>query len=127
MALYKRIWYPDIKIEVLDRSVVDILTSSERSSIDQVYYDEDLEREETRSFAINYGLRKGDESPVIRGFESEGVLYEINPENRLLIRQETSGQLFYDEDKIEGNNFVFEGNIEEFVQEFIKRGYKIGE
>ena len=125
MKLYKDIDYPENPKEV-DQSIVDILTSEERSSLRQGYYDEDFERQETNSFGINYGTYKGDRSPVLRGFESKGILYEIDTENNQIIIQPTSGQLSYDEDKIHiKNQFVFEGTLDEVLQEFTNRGYHV--
>ena len=48
MKLYKSTWYPERKseFEVKDKTVVDILTMPERSSINRGYYDEDFERQE---------------------------------------------------------------------------------
>ena len=53
MKLYEDIEYPENKKEV-GQSIVDILTSEEPSSLRQGYYDEDLERQETRSFGKLY-------------------------------------------------------------------------
>ena len=46
MKLYKGILYPERKpeFEVKDKTIVDILTMNERSSIHYGYYDEDFER-----------------------------------------------------------------------------------
>ena len=125
MKLYKKSWYPEKKIEVSQMNVVDILTLEESSSVRHGYYDVRFERQKTRSFAVNYAWERGDRSPVLRGFEFNGKLYEIDSQEKRLLVQPASGQLFYDEDKIEENQFVFEGNLDEFVAEFIKAGYRI--
>jgi len=124
MKLYEELWYPEKKIHITDKTIVDILTSNERSSIRQGYYDNEFERQETRSFAINYAWRKGDRSPVLRGFEFNNKLYEIDSQEKKLLVQPTFGQLFYDEDKIE-NEFVFEESLDKFITEFIKTGYEV--
>lgn len=125
IKLYKEIWYPEKKEEITDRSVVDILTDEERSSLWQGYYDEHRQDYNRRLFGINYAHRKGDRSPVLRGFEFDGKLYEIDADNKRLIVQAKRG-LFYDADKIPvSNQFVFEGTGNDFIQEFVKAGYKI--
>jgi|SRR3989338_2940656 len=123
MMLYNEIWYPEKKIEVPDRNVVEILTLNECSSVEHGYYDEYWQRQQTRQFAINYAWKRGDRSPVLREFD--GKLYEIDSEEKLILVQPTFGQLFYDMDKIENNQFVFEGSLDEFVAEFVKRRYQI--
>jgi len=127
MKLYKSTWYPERKseFEVKDKTVVDILTMPERSSINRGYYDEDFERQDTRPFAVNYAWKKGDRSPVLRGFEFDEKLYEIDADNRLLIPHRICGYLFYDIDKTFNNSFVFEGTLDEFLDEFVKVSYEV--
>ena len=126
MKLYKKSFYPEEKNEVLDKNVIDILISDTRSAIYQKYYDKDQGRLETKYFAINYGWKIGDRSPVLRGFEFEERLYEINSKNQLLIIQPKKVNFFYDGDKIlPGNRFVFECNPHKFIEEFLKKGYEV--
>ncbi|MBW2995000.1 hypothetical protein KY312_01490, partial [Candidatus Woesearchaeota archaeon] len=123
MKLYKGIDYPENKREV-SQSIVDILTSDEPSSLEQSDYDENFEGLETRSFGINYGTKKGDRSPVLRGLQFEDLLFEIDKENKRIISHHASGQLFYDEDKIPvKNQFVIEGTLNDVLQKFTDRGY----
>ena len=100
MKLYKDIWYPNDKQEISDRTIVEILTSKERTSIQQGYYDTYWKRQQSCSFAINYAWKEGDRSPILRGFEFEGKLYEIDINCKTILVQPKIGQLFYDEDKI---------------------------
>ena len=117
MKLYKWVDYPENPKEL---DIVDILTSDERSCLQQG------KDGETRSFAVNYGDRIGDRSPVLRGFEADDMLYEIDAEKRMIIIQPKYGQLFYDEDKIPvKTQFVFEGTLDEVLQEFADRGYGV--
>lgn len=125
MKLFNGVWYPEKKIEILNKTIVEILTLEERSSIEQGYYDNLFGRQQKRSFAINYAWKIGDNSPILRGFEFEGKLYEIDSSRKLIISQKSFGELFYDSDKIEKNDFVFEGSLNEFVSEFIKSGYQL--
>jgi hypothetical protein len=123
--LYDEIYYPEEKIEVFNKNIVDILTMDERSAINKGYYDTEMGRKDTNSFAINYAWRKGDRSPVIRGFQWDNKLYEIDLSNKVLLLQPVCGSLFYDQDKIIGNEFVFEGLLEDFVTKFIDAGYTL--
>ncbi|MBW2991775.1 hypothetical protein KY345_00975 [Candidatus Woesearchaeota archaeon] len=125
MKLYEGIWYPEKKIEVKDKTVVDILTLPERSSVRRGYYDEWFNEQRIEPFAINYAWEIGDCSPVLRGFQSEGRLYEIDAEGRIILAQQERDSPFYDQDKIERNDFVFEGSLDEFIAEFVKAGYKV--
>jgi len=68
MNLYKDIWYPKKKIEVPNRNIVDILTMEDRSAIRIGYYDDEMERQDSEEFAINYAWGRGDRSPVLRVF-----------------------------------------------------------
>ena len=121
MKLYKESWYPKKKIEIPKENIVSILTLNERSSIGQGCYNNDFERQGVYSFAVNYAWRKRDRSSVLRRFEIDDKLYEIDSQKKRLLIQPTFGQLFYDRDKIEKSEFVFEGSL----NEFIKTGYQI--
>ena len=126
MELFKSVGYTDIKIPCLDKNIVDILTSKERSCIDIGYFDESFKKQRSRFFSVNYGLIKGDGSPVLRGFEFEKVLYEIDSERKQLIMQQSFGDIFHDMDKIPPkNSYVFEGEPHEFILGFMRKNYSL--
>ena len=95
LKLYKDINY-EKGIEIKDISVVDILISSEKSSLTQGYYDEEMERQDFRDFGINYGQIQGDRAPFMRGFEFEEHQYEIKIDEKKIIKTPIYGYLFYD-------------------------------
>ncbi len=125
MKVYDSCGYPREKTEIPDINIVEFLTSDERSEIMHGHYDEEWEEERRHNFAINYGDMKGDGAPFMRGFEFNGKLYEIQKETKIILIQPPRGMLFYDSDKVGGNSFLVEGSLDEFVEEFIRSGYKL--
>lgn len=124
IKLYEEAGYPEKPQEVKGKSIVDVLTSEEHSEVRRAKYDANW-RKTTTEFGINYGSRKGDRAPFLRGFQHIGVHYEIDVASKLLLIQSESGQLFYDSDKIERNHFVIEASIDDVLDEFKHAGYTV--
>jgi len=113
-----------------NESVVDILTSDTGSSVDIWSFDKRFNKFRSNKFAVNYGDRKGDNSPCVRGFVYNGLLYEICIDSSFLIEREPIGNLYYDRDKLcdsANARRIFTGTGDEFIKEFLDNGYSIRE
>lgn len=124
MELYQKISNSENRKPV-SRSIVDILTSSTPSLIDLEEESPFLwKKSKIQPFAINYAIMQKGFSPVIRGFEIENELYEIDNEKKIISVQSSRGDLFSEYQKIEvSDSYIYQGTSEQFVQEFINAGY----
>lgn len=128
MVLYDYRSYPEEKIEIPD-NIVNILTLHERSGISLGCFIPKNNYRFTRALGVNYAyndnpFKKGDRSPIVRGFQWENRLFEIKADEKLIVEQPERGQLFHDYDKLKIKG-IFEGTLELFIKEFLDKGYEL--
>ncbi len=127
MKIYQLSNYPNEKIPI-KKNIVELFTQDERIGFYQSYFNKILNRIYERAFGANYGLKKPGGSYFLRGIETDNLVYEINKENKSIIKhpKKSSGSLWIllEMDKI-SEYVVIEGTLEEVLNEFNNAGFKV--
>ena len=119
------------KGEPVERGIVEILTDSKaRTSIWQPKQDNRIISEIIGINSVSHGKpTKWGNGIYERGFwnpDKMDELYFIDSENQLITVLPVNKNLFYDQDKVSGNNeYVWHGNFEDILNEFRDGGYEI--
>ena len=127
MKIYQLSNYPNEKIPI-ENNIVELFTQDERIGFYQSYFNKILNRIYERPLGANYGLKKPGGSRFLRGIETDNLVYEIDKENKSIIKhpKKSSGSLWIllEMDKI-FEYVVIEGTIEEVLNEFNNAGFKV--
>ena len=116
---------------LLEKNIVDLLTTNEfRTSL--LWKENPSEQGFPDIIGINSvcngkPIRWG-KNIYERGLENlkQRTIYFIDAENKSLYISERHTNLFYDADKVDtGHQFVWEGEFQEILNEFLRRGYQI--
>ncbi len=127
MKVYFARSYPEEQ-ELAPHSLVEILSSENRALVFSAHLEDGKIR--TEFCAINYGgpltLLPSKFTRAINFKNLKGAYdFQIDPSRRLLVK-DPNIRPFYDADKIiYSNQFVVEGTPEEFIREFLLKGYQI--